>query len=86
MAPSTFWSPWLWCSIPRACSRKLVLAFPHISPALRTAFSVMPVTSAVRLGVHSCTCSASASNPDVCFAMKSYQPVVLNHEIEDSVE
>jgi hypothetical protein len=63
MAPSTFWTPWLWCSIPRACSRKLVLASPHNSAALRIAFSATPVTSAVRFGVHCFTFSASASNP-----------------------
>ena len=32
--PQQFCTPWLWCSMPRACMRKLVFAVPHHSAAL----------------------------------------------------
>ena len=51
--------------------RKLVFAVPHHSAACRIAFSAMPVTSAVRCGVHSRTCSATASKPTVWSSMNA---------------
>jgi hypothetical protein len=70
IAPSTFCTPCEWCSIPRACMRKLDLAVPHHSAAWRISRSGMPVTSAVGAGVQVATCSATLSKPTVNCSMK----------------
>ena len=73
--------------MPRAWQRKLVFAVPHHSAACWIDFTAMPVTSAVRCGVQSRTCAATASNPTVWFAMNCViEPVVLDHQMQDAVE
>ena len=46
IAASTFCTPWVWCSMPRACIRKLVFAVPHHSAAWR----IGPLGDAGHLG------------------------------------
>ena len=80
-------TPWLCCSMPRACIRKLVFAVPHHSAACRIAFSAMPVTSAVLRGVHSLTSSATCSKPTVWLLDEVVvEPVVLDHQVQDAGE
>ena len=46
IVPSAFWTPFEWCSMPRAWNRKLLFAVPHHSAACRMDRSGTPVTSA----------------------------------------
>ena len=46
--PRAFWTPFEWCSMPRAWKRKLVFAVPHHSAACSSDRAGTPVTSAVR--------------------------------------
>ncbi len=71
MQPSTFSTPLLWCSIPRACRRKLVFAWPHMRAAFSMATTGIPVIWEVHSGVQSFTASSAASKPFVCAFTKS---------------
>ena len=63
------------------------MAVPHHSAAWRIARSAMPVTSAVRCGVHACTCSATCLEADgVLRDEVVVEPVVLDHQVQDAVE
>ena len=83
-AGSTFSTPLVWCSMPRACRRKLVFAWPHHSAA-RMIFSVgMPVIRSAQ--------SRSYPRPRVGGFLESarvvgdelvIEPVVLDQLVQD---
>ena len=51
MAAMQFSTPFEWCSMPRACSRKLVSAGPHISAARTIIEAGTPAIVAAYSGV-----------------------------------
>ena len=60
---------------------------PTTPPLDGSSRSAMPVTSAVRRGVQSWTCSATFSKPTVCSRDEIViEPVVLDHQVQDAVE
>ena len=87
IAPRQFCTPWVWCSMPRAWSRKLVFAVPHHSAAWRMARSEMPGD---RRGAGGRPFRDAARH--VLEARRAgldegvIEPVVLDHEVEDAGE
>ena len=88
IAPSTFWTPWLWCSMPRACIRKLVSPSPHHSAAWRMARSAMPVTSrrAARRPLANMLGHGRRTRRVWLVDELVIEPVVLDHQMQDAVE
>src|ERR1051326_9631902 len=71
MAEMQFSTPFEWCSIPRACKRKVVGAGPQISAAFTIISAGTPAIFDAYSGVYFLTISAYSSKPVVYFAMYS---------------
>ncbi len=64
-----------------------MLAAPHHSAAWRMAFSLMPVTSAVRFGVHWRHVRRDLLEADgVLLDERMIEPVVFDHQVQDAVK
>ncbi len=64
-------TPLVWCSMPRACRRKLVFAGPQSSAARTIIDAGTPAIFAEYSGVYFFTTSSTWSKPVVCSRMKS---------------